>query len=268
MKILHIWDQAGVACILAKHQRALGHDVRILKRCGYDPFQIFQFYGEPLLDMDGKSFINNAIRDAKQFDTIHVHSLYKIIPDLKRKYAEKTLVLHYHGSEARTRSRNSIQENAEEMCDVVIGSTADLVSHVGKKMIHIPNPVDTAHFRPNDSHRKKNGRALTFMTTDSDIGWVIRYLRENNIDLSFDVIDRKMNPVPYSQMPGLLRDYSTYVDLKFVRGALLPAPSKTALECLACGLCVLNHQLHYLDEFPEEHRPELVAARVLETYRK
>lgn len=46
MKILHVWDQAGVSYVLAKYQRAIcGHDVEVLKRNGFDPFDIAGFYG-------------------------------------------------------------------------------------------------------------------------------------------------------------------------------------------------------------------------------
>jgi len=45
-KILHVWDQAGVACVLAKYQRRLGHDVKVIKRAGFDKFKIYSFHGE------------------------------------------------------------------------------------------------------------------------------------------------------------------------------------------------------------------------------
>src|SRR5919197_2608652 len=109
MKILHIWDQAGVACVLAKYHRRIGHEVRILKRAGYDPFGISQFYNEPLLDMDGKAFLKYAIKEAGSCDVVHVHTLYKIIPDLRKKYRDKKLVLHYHGSEARNRQNEPLK---------------------------------------------------------------------------------------------------------------------------------------------------------------
>jgi hypothetical protein len=69
-------------------------------------------------------------------------------------------------------------------------------------------------------------------------------------------------------MPQVLTQYSVYVDLKHIGGALLQAPSKTALECLACGLKVLNHRLEFIEKLPEEHHPQKVAAQVLEIYRK
>jgi hypothetical protein len=268
MKILHIWDQAGVACILAKHQRMLGHDVMILKRAGYDPFGIFEFYRESLLDIDGKSFIKNAIKRAAEFDVVHVHSLYKIIPDLRRKYRDKILILHFHGSEARKAPKDPIQEQAIELSDAVIGSTEDLAQYVGSEMTYIPNPVDTDHFKRPTISLEPKGKAFTFKTTGADMEWIIQYLRNNSIDSNIEIIDRQANPIPYLEMPQVLGRYSTYVDLKHVGGTLLRAPSKTAIECLACGLQVLNHRLEIMEHFPEEHRPEKLAAQILDIYRK
>ncbi|HLG37393.1 MAG TPA: hypothetical protein VI338_04605 [Nitrososphaera sp.] len=171
MRILHIWDQAGVACVLAKHQRKLGHKVRIMKRAGYDPYGILDFYGEPQLEVDGKTFIKKAIGQARDYDIVHVHSLYKIIPEIRSKYAEKKLVLHYHGSEARKETKDSVQLDAEQDSNAVIGSTTDLKPYVGNDMIYVPNPIDIDHFRPVKVSRWPDGNAFTFKTTGADIVW-------------------------------------------------------------------------------------------------
>jgi hypothetical protein len=263
MDILHIWDQAGVACILGKHYRRMGHRVRILKRSGYDPFGIFRFYSEPLLDIDGKAFLKYAMKEAKDYDVVHVHTLYKIIPDLRKKYRDKKLVLHYHGSEARDRQSDPLREEAESKADVVIGSTADLKEFVSASMAHVPNPVDTEHFTPGDG---SNGRAFTIRTTRGDTQWVLDYLKSNNVDLHVEVVDREASPIPYAQVPAFLRQYKTYVDIKYIDGRLLRAMSKTGLESLACGLSVLNHELKYLQGLPEEHRPEVAAGKMLGIY--
>jgi len=262
MKILHVWDQAGVGCILAKHHRKAGHDIRILKRAGYDPFGISRFYGEPLLDIDGKAFLKYAMREAANYDVVHVHTLYKIIPDLRKKYRDKKLVLHYHGSEARVRQNDPLKAEAESKVDVILGSTADLKNFV-ENIVHVPNPVDTDHFAPGS---RSNGGSFTIRTTRGDTQQVIDYLKNNGIDMKLDVIDRETNPVPYDQVPSFLTRYGTYVDIKFIDGTLLHAMSKTGLESLACGLRVLNHELKYVEGLPEEHRPEVVAGRVLDFY--
>jgi Glycosyltransferase Family 4 len=263
LKILHVWDQAGVACLLAKHHRRMGHEVRILKRAGYDPFGISQFYGEPLLDMDGKVFLKLVVKEAGNFDLVHVHSLYKVVPDLRKKYRDAVIVLHYHGSEFRSKQDDPLRADAEGKADAVLGSTEDLKAYVSD-MRFIPNPVDTEHFTPGTSTLED--RAFTINTTRGDSHWVLDYLKKNNIDLSVDVIDRATNPIQYSQVPSFLKKYGTYVDIKYIDGVLLQSMSKTGLEALACGLRVLNHQLKKIEGFPQEHRPEVAAKNVMDVY--
>jgi len=263
LRILHVWDQAGVACILAKHHRRLGHDIRILKRAGYDPFGISQFYGEQLINMDGKSFLKLVAKEAENYDLVHVHSLYKIIPELKKKYRDTKIVLHYHGSEVRGKQADPLRAEAEEKADAILGSTKDLQDYVDN-MTCIPNPVDTEHFTPGAT--PSNGKAFTIRTTRGDSQWVLDYLKKNKIDLSVDVVDREANPIQYSEVPAFLKRYGTYVDIKYIDGTLLEAMSKTGLESLACGLKVINHRLECVEGLPNEHRPEVAASSVMNVY--
>jgi hypothetical protein len=262
MRILHVWDQSGVACILAKHHRQAGHDVRILKRAGYDPFGISHFYGEPLMDMDGKSFLKYVMKEAKDYDVVHVHTIYKTIPDLRRKYRDKKLVLHYHGSEARGRQGDPLKSEAESKADAVVGSTADL-KDFANNLVHVPNPVDTDHFAPGGG---LDGGAFTIMTPRGDMQWVLNYLKSHDILMNVQVIDRIANPIRYSQVPAFLKKYGVYVDIKHIDGSLLHAMSKTGLEALACGLTVINHELKQIKGLPEEHSPAEAARRMMEIY--
>ncbi|HXG07539.1 MAG TPA: glycosyltransferase [Nitrososphaera sp.] len=262
MNILHLWDQAGVACILAKYHRRIGHNVKILKRAGYDPFKIFQFYQEPLLDMDGKGFLKHAVKEAAKYDVVHVHSVYKIIPDLRRKYPDKKLVLHYHGSEIRDKNNDPVRRAAESKVDIIIGSTQDLQEFVND-MVYVPNPVDTEHFT---SGNVTGDRAFTIKSAKGDAQRVLNYLESNNIWMQLDIIDREANPISYSEIPTFLKRYRTYVDIKYVDGILLHAMSKTGLESLACGLTVLNYELKLLHGLPKDHFPEVVASKLLGIY--
>jgi hypothetical protein len=67
-------------------------------------------------------------------------------------------------------------------------------------------------------------------------------------------------------MPDLIARYQIYVDLKYLQNALVEALSKTALECLASGLFVLDHRLRYVHGLPPEHSGESAARRALEIY--
>jgi glycosyltransferase involved in cell wall biosynthesis len=262
MNILYIWDQAGVACILAKHHRKMGHEVRILKRAGYDPFGISKFYDEPLLDMDGKTFLKYAIKEAARYDVIHVHTLYKVIPELRKKYRDKKLVLHYHGSEVRGRQSDPLRAEAEEKSDIILGSTEDLKDYV-EDIMYVPNPVDTGHFKPDS---RLSNRAFTISRSITDTQWMLDYMKKNSIDLEVEMVERGSSPIPYSKVPAFLKQYGIYVDIRYIDGILLKNLSKTGLESLACGLRVLDHKLEYVEGLPEEHKPEIVAGRVLDIY--
>ena len=61
-KILHIWDQAGVACVLAKYQRRIGHDVKVIKRASFDKFKsdMRRVFYQDFVEWKS-SFCNNVI---------------------------------------------------------------------------------------------------------------------------------------------------------------------------------------------------------------
>jgi hypothetical protein len=269
LKILHIWDQAGVACVLSKYQRRQGHFVKILKRSGYDPFAIFGFYNEPLIYTDGKKFLQLAIKEAKDYDIIHIHSLFKIIPELRRQYNDKALILHYHGSEIRGKDVDSVRLEAEHRSDTILVSTSDLLDYVNSdKAQYFPTPIDTEHFRNTPGFQAD--KSLMIISNRIDVSWILDYLDKNNFSLHIDrIVDRSSSPVSYSHLPHLLNEYSIYIDIKkYIDGLLLTSLSKTALEALACGLKVLRHDLKYIHGLPKINEPEKAAYRSLEVYNK
>jgi hypothetical protein len=265
LNVLHIWDQAGVACILAREHRKMGYDVTILKRAGYDPFEIFKFYGELMLDMRGGAYLKYVLKEAKKYDLVHVHSLYRVVPDLKRKYPDKKIILEYHGSELRgKRDGDPTRKEAENKADAILVSTPDLLEFV-RNAKYIPNPVDTEHFKPDSTIA--NNRAFMFKRSIIDTDWVFDYLKKNNIDTDVEVVDRDSTPIAYKCVPSFLKQYGIYVDIRYISGILLSGLSKTALESLSCGLRVLNNELKYLQGLPEEHRPQVAANKMLDVYR-
>ena len=94
MKILHIWDVAGVAYVLAKYQRKDGHHVKVYMRKIFDLFEIGKFYDEPQITCGAFRFIINSIFMARHYDIIHVHS-WKTVPLIKILFRKK-IILHYH----------------------------------------------------------------------------------------------------------------------------------------------------------------------------
>lgn len=296
MNILHIWDQAGVACILAKYQRRSGHKVKIMKRSGYDPFGFFNFYNESLVSSDNDEFLKLCIKDAQKYEVIHVHSIFHIVPKLRERYPSKKLILHYHGSEVRSKktifknvrlnktlthfvrsfekyyyekqnitTTTELRLKAENNSDHVLISTPDLKNYIANnKVKYVPNPVDIEHFTKVDI---LSDRSIMINTHLTDIEWALDYLAKNNFELPIEIHDRVSSPIPYSEIPKFLIQYGIYIDIRYINGVLLANLSKTALEALACGLKVLTYDLRYIEELPEVNRPESVVNRLLNLYR-
>jgi glycosyltransferase involved in cell wall biosynthesis len=299
LHILHVFDQAGVAFILAKFQQLQGHESKVLTTKTSDKYGIKDFYRDQMLYAKSeKEFLEDCLMYAKTADIIHIHSRIDALLFLRKKLGNsKRIILHYHGTDIRGlkkiklphRSgisdlaiksihnyrkirdrlllRHRFHEKAQNMSNAVIVATPDLLSHV-KGAVFIPNPVDTEHFTPNNS---KDGRdldrvALTMDTEATDYNLTMQYCRKNNVRLNIDVHDRAKQPIMYRDMPTFLQRYAIYVDIRYVNGVLLPNLSKTALEALGCGLRVLNYKLQYHDNLPFEHRPLNVVSQVQSLY--
>ena len=65
MRILHVWDQAGVAFVLAKYQRLQGHDSRAIMVREYDKYGIGRFYNEYVIEATLEDFVENKLIDGK-----------------------------------------------------------------------------------------------------------------------------------------------------------------------------------------------------------
>src|SRR5919198_568497 len=276
MYILHVGDQAGVACILAKYQQLLqGHEAKVITVRNYDKYGINAFYNEYTLNVALEEFAEKCIEKAKQADILHIHGGIDILLKLRQKFGRsKKIILHYHGTDIRGlrkqklphRSqlsdlaiksiimyrrlrgkmlfRKRMHTEAQKMADKVIVSTPDLLQLVAEG-VHLPNPIDTEV---------------------TDIQWALDYCKRNNIVLDIEVYDRMKNPIMYNAMPNFLRRYKIYVDIRYVNKTTLQNLSKTALEALACGLKVLDYQLQYHQGLPIEHNPTNVISRLSTIY--
>jgi glycosyltransferase involved in cell wall biosynthesis len=297
MHILHVWDQAGVAYTLAKYQQRLqGHEAKVIMIENYNKYGIFEFYKQYILNVELDEFTEKCIEKAKSADIIHVHSRIDILLMLRQKFGRsKKIILHYHGTDIRglkeqklphrsqlsdlaIRSitmyrrirdkvlfRKRMHINAQRMADTVIVSTPDLLQLVAKG-IHLPNPVDTDHFKPDPISKNEQKEALTIDTEVTDIKWALDYCKRHNISLNIEVYNRIKEPIIYKHMPEFLRRYKIYVDIRYVNKTILQNLSKTALEALACGLKVLDYQLKYRQGLPREHDPINVTSQLSNIY--
>ena len=100
MRVLHVWNTAGVASVLAKYQaKVLGWKTWVLMRKQYDPFGLTD-YGEAC-HCSTIAFYAKVLNLVRKYDIVHVHSLDKIVPLIKMLYPSKKIIMHYHGTDIR-----------------------------------------------------------------------------------------------------------------------------------------------------------------------
>jgi hypothetical protein len=278
--VLHIWDQAGVAFILAKFQQMNGNESKVIRVKNADKYGIDEFYKEYGLFVTTEELVYKSIEEARRADVIHIHSLPEMVINIRNTYGEsKVIILHYHGTDIRGFSgdnsrvfslRNILKPKnivgkirkrrlhikAQRLADRVIVSTPDLIRLV-KGSIFLPNPIDTDHFNKKMIKERSvdvyEGVLVNSEVTNVELA--MNYCKHKKINLNVNIYDRTKNPIYYKDVPNFLKKYDVYIDLRFVDRKLLKNLSKTALEALACGLRVLNYNLEFVDNLPSEHCP-------------
>lgn len=265
MRILHVWDQSGVACTLAKFQhQVLGHETRVMKRDGFDPFEILPFYGwKASRHWFRRTFMRQVLNEAKSYDTVHVHDIYRLIPVLANRDPDQVRILHYHGSRLRDTPQESRRE-AENLSDLIYVSTPDLLPHISpdNRPSYLPNPVDTDHFAPRPM---ETNRMLWIPSMTQTALQTREALRNAGIHTKFDMPRRAMM---YREMPSMLQKYGTYVDVKLIRGKPNEAYSMTGLQALSVGLDVIRWDGRTVAGLPVEHNPENVVCDIDRDLRK
>ena len=297
MNIIHIWDQAGVACTLAKYQRLQGHRSKVIMSRGFDKFGIYRFYKDIVDEVAREKFTSRSIEACESADIIHVHSYENILLQLRKKFGQsKKIILQYHGSDIRgvntvksltpknlakdlvlsskkfalrmsgkLKSPEQMHSDAQKAANRVILSTPDLLPLVTKG-IYLNNPVDIEHFTPDKFPSSAQREVLTINTEAADTNLTLQYCKSHGVNIDIEVYDRTKNPLMFGDMPSFLKKYRVYVDIKYVNNMILESFSKTGLEALACGLKVLNYQLKYHQGLPPEHNPTSVVARLMKIY--
>jgi hypothetical protein len=298
MRILHVWDQAGVAFVLAKYQRLNGHNSKAIMVREYDKYGIGRFYNDYVIDTTLENFVQKSIDEARSAEILHIHSRSDIVFKFREEFGNsKKIILQYHGTDIRgikkqkLRHRSklsdlavrgiftyrrvrdailikkSIHSKAQRLADAVIVSTPDLLPLVSNGN-YLPNPIDTDHFTPdkNSSPKLERPQALTMDTEATDVRLTLNYCKKHNVKLDIDVYNRIRDPIMYGDMPAFLNKYELYVDVRYVDGKILENLSKTGLEALACGLDVLDYKLNRRHGLPEEYNPMNVTSRLEAIY--
>jgi len=262
MRVLHVWNTAGVASVLAKYLRKLyGLKVWVIMRKDYDPFGLTTF-GEAV-ECKSMEFYVKLLSLIKNYDIIHVHSLDKLVPIIKLLYPRKSVVLHYHGGEIRGKWCN--KKAFWMLADLVLVSTPDLLDGAPSHVIYLPNPVDIELFKPIPKLRRY-GTALYFFdpynsALSKDYKWAINIARRYGLKLK--IHNRRKYPIPHTKLCLYLNRFEYLIDKHTI-----PSLSKTGLEALACGLKVVRWDGKIVKGLPEEHKAENVVRNLVKLYKE
>lgn len=269
IKVLHIWNTAGVASLMVKHLNKNGFKSDVIMREGYDPFGMSEYYNHKLLNLSGGQFIKYAIDRSSEYDIIHIHGIWKLAEPIKKKYPNKKVILQHHGTELTNCINNSERINSYQYCDKVLCSTVDLSVRLNYDRIEhevLENAVDTDLFKPIDNI--KIDKALLFSIRYTDLELTKEFVKSNT-DWNTHIIDREKEFIKYSGMPYLFSKFTKYVDVKiyeWLNNKPGEAYSKTGREALACGLEVLNYKGEIVKGLPEEYTPEFMVNKLIRIY--
>jgi hypothetical protein len=290
MRILHILDAAGVACIYSKFQQTKGHESKVIwnKDVG-DKYGIYDYYKDYIINVSHAEFTERCLWEGKNADVIHVHGYIDILFKLHKKFHKsKKFILHYHGTDIRGLNRQMLphrsrlsdtvirlkrlyrkkigHSKAQKLADAVCVSTPDLLPLV-RNGIHIPIPIDTYHFKPDNNSSVELKEAFTVNSEVTNIQWALDYCKKNGVNLNIEVFDRTKNPIMYKDIPDFIRGYKTYVDIRYVNDTVLENLSSTALQSLASGLKVLDYKLRFRQGLPPEHNAVNVVSQLSGIYK-
>jgi glycosyltransferase involved in cell wall biosynthesis len=280
MKVLHIGNTAGIASIIAKNTDKLyGTKSLVIDRKANDVYGVTT-YGE-LKDYGPTRFGVSALLLAWNFDVIHVHYADKFLAYLKY-YWRKGLIMHYHGDDIRGKWRQ--KEARWRVADHIFYSSLDCFlpedGQPPETASLLPNPVDTELFNNSNYTNKDSRKAVTFSHWADDLAKEIA----DKYDLDLTIIGRLKpfekytsdetrlitNPIPYTEMPNLLKQYGYYIEVKRnFEGKLLGKGnivSTIALQSLACGLKVIKWDGTVMKDLPTCHLPENTAKEVMHYY--
>lgn len=262
MRILHIWDQAGVASVIAKWQAKSGHKTHVIKNIKHDKMKITFYYRGELV-RNKYVFVIKSLLAIRNYDLIHLHDAWFIVPFAKIMYPKKKFVMHYHGSLVRM---NPIKKRAqwEKKVDAIIVATPDLLDYqYAKKPTYVPNPIDTDLFKK--TKIPNCGYGFTSLKWDQTPETVRDFLK--TLPYNFELhIREQTRVIEYSSLPSFLCTYEYFVDYPTYKNKVIKANSCLGLQAMSMGLKVISHDGLIRTELPYEHTPEAAVKNIDKVY--
>ncbi len=267
LNVLHVWDQAGVASVISKYQKRLGHNVQVLQQAKHDTNDITKLYGGHVSKKNKLFFVFVCLSKVKNYDIIHLHDAWWLIHLVHFFYPKKKMILHYHGSMVRYLKPYWKRKLWEKYVDKIIVSTPDLLSHkYFKKPIYVPNPVDTELFKRKNPTKYK--MAFTALKHDQSTDQLDSLLSEHGLNLVLATMKRDQRRIKHGEFPSHLEQYEYYIDVPMYNGQIIPAHSICGLQAMALGVKTVAWDFTISDKLPDEHKPEKVVDKLMEVYAK
>lgn len=200
MRILHAAsDIAGVPSVLARHQRALGHEARnasyVPHAFGFPSDWSYTRWNSASRLRKLSVAVGVTLRMLPRYDVFHLTGERSLLPGMLDlpllKRLGKTVVVHFHGCDVRQVERviggpmvHCHQCQLRPVCaagpqlrrrqmalryaDVVICSTPDLQKAVPRS-VHVPNPIDLDDWKvPTVTSRRDGRRGFVVAHVPSD----------------------------------------------------------------------------------------------------
>jgi len=92
-------------------------------------------------------FYEKALELAADYDVLHVHFLYGMLPMLRQAFPGKKIVMHYHGGDVRRAPDQGIRIECEKAADYVLAAHPEVHAAVPHSTL-IPTTIDTDLFKP------------------------------------------------------------------------------------------------------------------------
>jgi hypothetical protein len=257
-RILHIWNTAGVASVIAKFTDRKYHtNSKVITRKAADKVGLTT-YGTAYNDGPARFFVR-ALFAARKADVVHVHSLDRIVPWIKGIYG-KPVIMHYHGTDIEGRWYEKASRWGR--ADYLAVSTTNLLEGGPASAVFVPNPVDTDVFKPSGDVRNPRSAVSFRYGMDADAEHIAE-----NLGLELTFLDRWS--VKHVEMPEVLSKYAYYIDLRRPpEHVVARSVGKAALEALACGCRVVDWSGKVLEGLPKENDPMEVSTKWNEVYRQ
>ena len=269
MKILHIFDCAASACLIAREQRKQGHEAVVTSFASMDPFGFLTYYGEHRMETNSQIWIQYVMDHmVPDYDIIHVHFMWGVIPHIRQRHPDKKIICHYQGSDARTFPTDTNRQHAESLADAVLYSIGDIKHLMPERAVRFYAPIDSEMFKKK-AMRFKTIHALCYLTQPSDLDKnMVKEWCHNNYGGKLTIVDRTDSKlhVLYAEMPKFLANFNTYIDIRYQNGKIIDDWSATAEQCLNMGHRVMDWNGDYQHGLDSKYKSENVLKQLESTY--